>query len=268
MNAQVRFFAVSLLLVFTLEGCLWAQSPQPTPQQQPAASPQPLNALISDYGTTFIFSPPPICPKCVEIELGFQSLSDGRYVPTVVTVAPFKTETDFSVLVNLVDSESPGSERTAHFGNRFDFVARQQVYAKGIFTLVMAPRGTVFARGVDGGRAGLTAAPQIGKGNNLLAANFTWTGAIGASAANPNSDYQGFADYFRTLDSKGTAIFLGFAHEVTAGAQTAGIEEGLVIPFRNGQVELEAAQLNLNVSPEWQFQSRAIVNWGKILLRK
>ena len=44
-------------------------------------------------------------------------------------------------------------------------------------------------------------------------------------------------------------------------------EEGLVLPFRNGQIEIETAQLNLNVKPEWQFQTRAIVNWCKIFLR-
>jgi hypothetical protein len=33
---------------------------------QPAAASQPLNAAVSDYGTTFIFSPPPICAKCRE----------------------------------------------------------------------------------------------------------------------------------------------------------------------------------------------------------
>jgi hypothetical protein len=214
------------------------------------------------------FSPPPICPKCLETEFGFQSLSDGRYLPAVVTVAPFKTPTDFSVLVNLMDAESPGSDRVTHFGNRFDFVVRQQVAAKGGFTLVMAPRGTVFTRGVDGGRAGGTAAPQYSWGRNVAAANFTWTGGIGASAANPRSDYVGAFDYFRTLNKRGTAFFLGWQHEVTAGQQTAGTEEGLVIPFRNGQVELESAQLDLNVSPEWQFQARVIMNWGAIFARK
>ena len=190
------------------------------------------------------------------------------YLPAVITVAPFKTQTDFSVLVNLIDSESPGSDRATHFGNRFDFVARQQVFAKGGFTLVMAPRGTVFTRGVDGRRAGGTAAPQYAWGRNVAAANFTWTGGIGTSTANPRSDYVGSFDYFRTLDKKGTAFFLGWQHEVTAGEQTAGIEEGLIIPFRNGQVELESAQLDLNVSPEWQFQARVIVNWGAVLKRK
>jgi hypothetical protein len=147
-------------------------------------------------------------------------------------------------------------------------VGRQQVFAKGNFTLVMAPRGAVFTRGVDGGRAGATAAPQYAKGNNLAAVNFTWTGGIGTSKANPRSDYVGSFDYFRTLQSRGTALFLGFQHEVTAGAQTAGIEEGLILPFRNGQVELEAAQLDLNLNPEWEFQSRVIVNWGALPARK
>jgi hypothetical protein len=237
-------------------------------QPQATASPQPLNASVSDFGTTFIFSPPPICPRCLETELGFQSLGDGRYLPAVVTVAPFATKTDFSVLVNVMDSESPGSDRATHFGNRFDFVVRQQALAKGNFTLVLAPRGTIFVRGVDGGRAGATAAPQNSWGNNLAAANFTWTGGIGVSAGNPRSDYLGSFDYFRTLDKKGTALFLGFQHEVTAGQQTAGTEEGLIIPFRNGQVEFETAQLDLNVKPEWQFQARVIVNWGAVFSRK
>jgi hypothetical protein len=78
----------------------------------------------------------------------------------------------------------------------------------------------------------------------------------------------GSFDYFRTLDKRGTAFLLGFAHEVTAGQQTAGTEEGLVFPFRNGQVELETAQLDLNVQPEWQFQTRIIVNWSKTFSRK
>jgi len=38
--------------------------------------------------------------------------------------------------------------------------------------------------------------------------------------------------------------------------------------IRNGQVELETAQLNLNVKPEYQFQARVIVNWGALFSRK
>src|SRR5580658_2697828 len=227
MRLPLRF--VVLLAALALPCAELAQ----TPSQPPASSPQPLNGSVSDYGTTFIFSPPPICSKCVETELGFQSVnSSSQYLPTVVSIAPFKTNTDFSVLVNLLDSESAGNNRTTQFGNRFDFVLRQQLVQKGGFLLTLAPRGAFFTRGVDGGRAGATAGPQYSKGKNLIAANFTWTGAIGASAANPRSDYQGFFDYFRTLDEKGTTIFLGFAHELTAGQQTAGVEEGLVIPFR------------------------------------
>jgi hypothetical protein len=40
-----------------------------------------------------------------------------------------------------------------------------------------------------------------------------------------------------------------------------------VIPFQNGQVELETAQLNLNGALQVQFQARVIVNWGKIFAR-
>ncbi|MGO9338794.1 MAG: hypothetical protein ACLPY1_14940 [Terracidiphilus sp.] len=261
MKSQFQTLVFSALLVI----CRTSSSQIPP---QPPPSPQPLNATVSDYGTTFIFSPPPVCPKCVETELGFESVSGGsRTIPAVLSFAPFKTNTDISILVNLLDSESAAGDRTIQFGNRFDFVIRQQVLQKGGFLLSLAPRGALFTRG-GGGRAGATAGPQYSKGNNLIAANFTWTGGIGRSSANPKSDYQGFADYFRTLDTRGAAVFLGFAHELTAGQQTVGTEEGLVIPFRNGQAEVETAQLDLNTQPQWQFQTRVIVNWGKILARK
>jgi len=261
MKSQSQTLVVAALLVIC--GTASAQAPSPPPPSSP-----PLNASVSDYGTTFIFSPPPICPKCVETELGFESVSGGsREIPAVVSFAPFKTNTDVSLLVNLIDSESAAGDRTVQFGNRFDFVLRQQALQKGGFLLSLAPRGAFFARG-GGGRAGVTAGPQYSRGNNLIAANFTWTGAIGTSASNPKSDYQGLADYFRTLDRRGTALFLGFAHELTAGQQTVGTEEGVVIPLRNGQVEIETAQLDLNTQPLWQFQTRVIMNWGKILARK
>jgi hypothetical protein len=51
MMPKIRFFALLVLLVLAREGPSAAQSP-------PASSSQPLNASISDYGTTFIFSPP------------------------------------------------------------------------------------------------------------------------------------------------------------------------------------------------------------------
>jgi len=257
MSKRLIYAAAALL---GLAGCraVAAQTPPP-----PA-----WNASVSDFGTTYIFSPPPVCPGCIETEFGFQSVQDGRYLPAVLSFAPFRTQTDINVLVNLFDSEAPGRHRATHFGNRFDFVLRQQAFQKANFLLSVAPRGTVFDRGAQGGRAGATLAPQYGKGNNLLAANFSWTGAVGVSPANPRSDYLTSIDYFRTLTQRGTAFFLGLQQEATAGQQTVGTEEGLVIPFPKGQVELATQQLTLNTSPTWQFQTRVIVNWGKVLARK
>jgi hypothetical protein len=57
-------------------------------------------------------------------------------------------------------------------------------------------------------------------------------------------------------------------HEVSAGQQAVSIEEGLVIPFRNGQVELENAQIGLNSGVSEQFQARVIVSWGAVFKRK
>jgi len=253
---------VFILFVLVLGQTCFAQRPQQ--ENQPPT--QPLNASVSDFGTSFIFSPPPICSGCVEAELGFLSLQDVRLLPTVVSVAPFKTRTDFSVLVNMLDSGTPVRRRTIKFGNRFDFVIRQQVFEKDGFVLTVAPRGTVFTRDVDGGRAGATLAAQCGKGNNLVVTNFTLTGAIGGSSINPKTDYQGSFDYYRTLNGKGLATFVGFQHEVSSeNSQLVSTEQGLVLPFRNGQVELAVEQLNLNTRPVWQFQARVIVNISKVL---
>lgn len=230
---------------------------------------QPLNASVSDFGTSFIFSPPPICAGCVETELGFLSVQDGRYLPTVVSVAPFRTNTDLNVLVNMLDNEAIGGKQVTQFGNRFDFVVRQQVYAKDGFVFTVAPRGTVFSRDIDGGRAGATFAGQYSKRSNMAVANFTFTKAIGSSLSNPNTDYQDSFDYYRTLTRKGVAVFAGAQHEVATGSsQMISVEQGLVVPFRNGQVELATEKLNLNVQPTWQFQARVVVNWGKIFKRK
>jgi hypothetical protein len=254
------FFAALSLRVYP------AQQPSPSPAQ-PQAQPQPLNASVSDFGTTFVFSPPPVCAKCVETELGFLD-QDGQYLPVVLSFAPFNSTTDFNVLVNAMDSETVNNRRVTHFGNRFDFVIRQQAYSKGGFELTLAPRGTVFIRGGDGGRAGATAAPQYSWGKNLAVVNLTLTAGVGVSPGNPRTDYVGCFDYWRTLDERGWAIFAGVNHEVASGQQTVSTEQGLVIPFKNGQVELAMQQLDLNTSAEWQFQARVIVNWGKVLGHK
>jgi hypothetical protein len=67
------------------------------------------------------------------------------------------------------------------------------------------------------------------------------------------------------IGERGYNIFAGLQHEITAGNQTIGIEQGMTIPFRNGQVELATEQLTLNLDPAVQFQARVIVNWGKLL---
>jgi len=237
-------------------------------QSQPATTSQPLNGTVSDFGTSFIFSPPPVCPGCVETELGLLSLSDGRYLPAVATVALPKGHTDVSVLLNVLDSESAQNDRVTHFGNRLDFVVRQQVAAKGGFVMTLAPRGTIFIRGGDGGRAGATAAPQYSWGKNLAVMNITWTGGVGVSSGNPRNDYLTSFDYYRLLDQRGTSFFAGAQQEYTAGSQSADIEQGLVIPFRNGQVELATEQLDLNANIQVQFQARVIVNWGKVFGRR
>ncbi len=222
---------------------------------------------MSNFGTTFVFSTPPVCAGCVQSELGYVSILDGgRYLPVTMTVAPFSIPTDFSVLVNALAAEMVDGKRTTHFGNRFDFVIRQQLLRRGGFVLTFAPRGAVLTRDLEGGRAGATVAAQYGKGNNLGVINLTITGAVGCTPSNPKSDYQGSFDYYRTLGWKGYAFFVGLQHTgATGNPQALNTEGGVVIPFRNGQVELAAQQLGLNTDPAWQVQARVIVNWGNLL---
>jgi hypothetical protein len=235
--------------------------------QKQTASAQPLNASVSDFGDSFCFSPP-ICAGCVEAELGFLSLQDGRYAPAVLTFAPAWLHGDASVLVNAVDSEAPQSRRITHFGNRFDFAIREKVLDHNGLVLTVAPWGTAFVRGIQGGRAGAVVLPQLTEGNNQIVAEFSLTGAIGVSAGNPRTDYFEAFDYARSLGTRGYSVWGGAAHEITAGQQTVGIEEGVTIPFHNGQIELGTEQLTLNTDPAVQLQARIIVNWGKLLGRR
>ena len=235
-------------------------------QNQQASSPQPLNAAVSDFGVSFCFSPP-ICADCVETELGFESLQDGRYAPAVLTVAPRWLHGDASVLANVLDSEAPGSHRTTHFGNRLDFAVREKVLDRGGASLTLVPWGAAYIRGVQGGRAGGVALPQFTAGSNQFVAEFSLTGAVGVSAGNPRTDYLEAFDYTRAIGDRGYSVFSGFQHEILGGEHTIGIEQGMVIPFRNGQIELDAQGLSLNADPAFAFQARAIVNWGAMLGR-
>lgn len=245
-------FAFALLLA---QVCL-AQAP---------AKPAPLNADVSDFGTSYIFSSPPICSGCLETELGFIGVNASRQLATVITAAPFRSHTDFSALFNLLDSEKTAGDRTTQFGNRMDFVIRQQVFAKGSFAFTAAPRGTVFLRGVGGGRIGATAAGQYSRGKYLGALNLTFTRAVANSSPDTLNDYLTSFDLYRTVGERGAAWFAGFQQEAsTDNPQTIGIEQGCVIPFRNGQVELAVEELTLNSSPAVQWQARAIVNWGRV----
>jgi hypothetical protein len=228
----------------------------------------PLNSSVSDFGTTYVFSPPPVCGGCVETELGFLHLGDENVVPSVVTFALPRGHTDISTLVNLLDSDTVNGRRATRFGDRFDFVIRQQLWTKGGFTMTVAPRGAVYVRSTDGGRAGITLAPQYSRGRNLFVLNLTETAGVGVSDTNPRSDFLVQADYFRTLEKRGTAVLFGYQQEQTAGTATASIEEGVVLPFRNGQVELSTQQINLNGTPQAQVQAKVIVNWGSVLKRK
>jgi hypothetical protein len=172
------------------------------------------------------------------------------------------------VLVNAVDSEAPGTRRITHFGNRLDFALRSKVLDHNGLVLTLAPWGTAFIRGIQGGRAGAVLLPQYTRGNDQFIAQFFLTGAVGVSSGNPRVDYIGAFDYTRAVGQRGYAFFAGFQHEITAGEQTLGIEQGIIVPFRNGQVELAAQQLTLNTDPAMQYQARVIVNWGHLLARR
>ena len=260
MGNRTKFF-VSTLVVMALGRVCFGDDPPQASQ----TSTQPTSCSVSDFGTSFTFSVPPICAGSIEAEIGFLSLGDTRLLPAVITVAPFKSKTDFTVLVNLLDSEAPAHNRTIHFGDRFDFVVRQQIFEKSGLVLTVAPRGAFFTGGFHGGRVGAAFGIQYSKGNNLCVANFTFTRAIDSSSLNPRTDYQVAFDYYRTLNKKGVAVFVGFQHETSTGTlRTISTEQGLVLPFRNGQVELAMEQLNLNTKPVWQFQARVILT-GKLL---
>ncbi len=254
-------YLLPLIVLILGHDCFAQQSPQ-------GSQSQPLNSSVSNFGTTYIFSPQPVCSGCVQTEFGFTSLDSGRYLPAALSVAPLSTNTDFSVLVNLMDSQMFDGDRTTHCGNRFDFVVRQRLHQAGGIVVTVAPRGAVFTRDLEGGRIGGSIAAQYSRGRSLAVVNLTYTGAISSSSTNPKNDYQGSMDYFRAFGEKGFAIFAGLQHGYSTGnGNSIGTERGLVLPFRNGQVELASQQLNVSRDVGLQFQARVTVNWGKLLRR-
>jgi hypothetical protein len=253
--------------VFVLIALLFMLVRGGSAQPQQATSPQPLNANVSGFGTSFTFSPP-ICAGCFQTELGYLKLQDGHFAPAVVTIAPAFLHGDASVLANALDSQAPGGHRTTHFGDRLDFAIRWKLVDHEGFVLTAAPWGTAFIRDVQGGRAGGYALPQFTWGKNQILFEFGETVAIGVSAGNPRSDYQGEFDYTRAIGSRGYAVFAGMQHDLSAGVNSVGTEIGGVIPFRNGQIELACEQLSLNSDPAAQYQARVVVNWGELLRRR
>src|SRR4051812_4137850 len=105
-------------LVFTFALLTAGASAQKHPATQPPnATPQALNADVSDFGVSFAIGGP-ICSGCIETELGFLSLEDQRLAPAVLTVAPTWLHGDASVLLNALDSEVERNKRVTHFSNR------------------------------------------------------------------------------------------------------------------------------------------------------
>ena len=67
---------------------------------------------------------------------------------------------------NILDNQLVNGERTAHFGNRFDFVVRQRLLQSGGFIVTVVPRGTVFTKDLEGGQIGGSIGAQYGSDSN------------------------------------------------------------------------------------------------------
>lgn len=224
----------------------------------------PINSSVSNFGTSFVFGPTPIGKNHIEGELGCTSLDDQRLLSSAITLAPFSTRTDITVLTNLLESEMPVGRRTTHSGSRVDIVMRNLILEQNGFALGVAPRASFLIRNESGGRVGATIAGQYNTGNNLYVANLTATAGVKNSASNPSRDYIGAFDYYRTISTAGAAFFVGCQYEKPTNAlRTISIEQGLVIPLRDGQVEFAIEELNINLRTVLQFQVRVTLNFGK-----
>ena len=238
-----------------------------TRSQQPS-SPQPLNATVSDFGTSFAFSPP-ICAGCVR-DRARVPLPPGR------PLCP--------------GGAHRGSRLAARRCKRARQCARFRGPARTPFHPLRQPPGlrhsrksawTAMAwcsrlrRGAQPSSAASRAdAPGLSLSRSSPSARTRSSASLASrerSASRPETrapiTWKSF-DYTRSIGERGYNIFAGLQHELTAGEQTIGIEEGMTIPFRNGQVELATEQLTLNTDPAVQFQARVIVNWGKLLSRR
>jgi|SRR5579872_1321721 len=256
-----QLFVVLTLFYWLSTGLAQQTSPNP----QTSASP---NNLVSDFGTSFTFSVPPVCPGCVEVETGIARTSELFSVPAVLTIAPLNSHTDFTVLFNSFQNSSVSGRRVNQTGSELDLVIRQQVFASEHLTVAIAPRAAIFTRGGLSPRFGAALGVQYGRGPNTLVVNSTLTGTASPVIGNPSLDYLTSGDYYRALGSKGYSIFAGLQHEIFSQTQIASFEQGLVVPVKHGQIEFNLQELGINGRTVLQQQVKLILNTGKIIGKK
>lgn len=226
----------------------------------------PLNASVSGFGTSFAFGPAPISQGSFESELGSVYLSNSRYFPVVLTFAPFGEENDLSIMANVLDIETDASGHTAtYFGDRAMVIFRQNILREESFSCTLAPAGTLFLRDTHGGALGGAVALRYVQGNNQFVGNIN--GMIPVAGTDADANYQVAVDYSRALSESGYVVFFGVQNIYIPGnASTFGIEQGVVLPFRDGQLEFAAEQFSPVSDIAWQFQVRVVVNWGRVVL--
>jgi len=106
----------------------------------------PLNASVSNFGTSFVFGPQPVCRGCVETELGFASLEEGRFLPRLSACPAFE---QYRLLGAGERSGQPGIGRQQNDPLRQSVRLRgppEGASARRAGSLSIAPRGVVFTR--------------------------------------------------------------------------------------------------------------------------
>ncbi len=219
----------------------------------------PLNASVSNFGTSFTFGPSTICKGCVQTELGTLSIERSHTISSMITVAPF-TRTDVSISSNLLESTSSNGKRQSALGKRVDVIIRQSVPAGKSIAFTIAPR---FASADGASGIGGSLVAQYVKNQIVTVFNATAIQSPSESAYIPRLDEQLALNVSRMLGSRGASVFTGAYARNADDSETVGLEGGFVYPFRNGQLEFATEYLNTAGVTSWQYQMRVTKNWGK-----
>ena len=199
---------------------------------------QALNGDISDIGTSFTFSANPICAKCVELEVGASVERGIKVQPEIVGTYGIGKIADVTALIS---------------DNQVSVMGRLMLLNRNRFTITVAPMYSRITNVSNSSLLGGAVALSYEQNKNIYVFNAL---ALQSTSGRVDNNRLVSFNYFRTISNSGYALFAGLQRD--AALNISNVEQGVVIPFRHGQLEFEIEEQDVG-NPVFIGQVRFIV---------